>query len=389
MSAVSGPPVAPSPDLRQVRATLAALEPVLAKMAAASDRLGGFPSQEMRLLAKHGILSSVLPATASGPGFGTEPDGAEGAFEILRSLGRANVALARLFEGHLNAIKLVAAFGTPLQLQDIAADVQAGHIFAIWNTEAPPGLQLEPAGDGFVLSGAKLFASGVGHVDRAVVTARLPGGDLVLAALAFDPAAVPFSHAGWDVLGVKGAATGRIDLAGLHVARSQIIGKPGDYFREPDFSAGAWRTLCVQTGAMEALYDLFRAALLAASHGSSPIQRARLAEIACHCETARLWSEKAGVEAETGRLGNARAIAYVNLARATVGHSATRTIELVQRGIGAKAFVAGHPVERIARDLSFYLRQPAPDQTVDEAAATLLAASCTIAALWTRDIRAT
>ena len=370
-------------------ATLAELVPMLSKTAPASDRLGGFPAQEMRLLAIHGVLSSVLPVAASGPGMGTEAAGAAGAFETLRSLGRANVAVARLFEGHLNAIKLVTAFGTHAQLQDIAADVDAGHLFAIWNTESPPGLQLGPAGDGFVLNGSKVFASGAGHVDRAVATARLPGGGLVIVKLAFDPAAVPFSHAGWDVLGVKGAATGRIDLSGLPVAPSQIIGAPGDYFREPDFSAGAWRTLAVQTGAMEALYDLFRAALLAASHASSPVQRARLAEVACHCETARLWAEQAAHKAETQVLGNERTIAYVNLARAAIGHAATRTIELVQRGIGAKAFLAGHPVERIARDLSFYLRQPAPDQTVDEAAQTLAAAGCAIADMWSPAVKMT
>ena len=380
---------APNPCSAQslgIRRIFATLEPMLAIRAAASDRLGGFPSEEVSLLGSRGLLSSVLPVSASGQGFGTEPGGVAGAFEVLRGLGRSHVALARLFEGHLNAIKLVAACGDTAQLNTIAADVRAGHLFAIWNTEAPPGLQLVPAGDGFVLAGAKLFASGVGHVARAVVSAHLPGGELVLAALAFDPSTVPFSHAGWDVLGVKGAATGRIDLTGLPVARSQIIGKPGDYLSEPDFSAGAWRTLAVQTGAMEALYDHFRAALLAASHGSSPIQRARLAEVAWHCETARLWAEKAGIEAETGRLGSEHAIAYVNLARASVGRAATNTIELVQRGIGAKAFVVGHPVERIARDLSFYLRQPAPDQTVDEAAATLLAANCPIADFWSPDL---
>ena len=370
------------PIAERVVAAMAALEPLLSKTASASDRLGGFPAQEMRLLASHGILAGVLPSASSGLGLGTEPAGAAGAFETLRSLGRANVAVARLFEGHLNAIKLVAAFGAPSQLRDIAADVHAGRLFAIWNTEAPPGLQLEQAGDGFVLNGAKVFASGAGHVDRAVVTAHLQGRGLMLVWVAFDPAKMPFSHAGWDVSGVKGAATGRVDLTGLRVARSQIVGGPDDYFREPDFSAGAWRTLAVQTGAMEALYDLFLAALLAASHASSPVQRARLAEVACQCETARLWAEQAALAAETGILGSERAIAYVNLARAAVGQAATRTIELVLRGIGARGLVAGHPVERIARDLSFYLRQPAPDQTVDEAAQTLVATGGGIGSMW-------
>lgn len=365
---------------------MARLEAGLTVSAAACDYLGGFPEAEIELLGKHRILASVLPARYGGQGVGTEPAGAAGAFEILRILGRSNVALARLFEGHLNAIKLLAVHGTPAQMQTAVADVSTGHLFAIWNTEAPPGLSLEATENGYVLKGSKLFASGVGHVERAVVSARLADGAMVLAALSFDVTSLPFSHVGWDVSGVRGASTGVIDLTGLPVAQSQIIGTKGDYYKEPDFSAGAWRTLPVQVGAMEALYALFRAALIATTHASSPIQRARLAEVACQCETARLWAKRAALVAESAQIESARAVAYVNLARAAVGHAAQRAIELVQRGIGARAFLVGAPVERIARDLSFYLRQPAPDATIDEAAATLIATSTPISEFWSDSV---
>jgi hypothetical protein len=43
-------------------------------------------------------------------------------------------------------------------------------------------------------------------------------------------------------------------------------------------------------------------------------------------------------------------------------------MRLTQRGLGLGAFMAGHPAERICRDLATYLRQPAPDETLVKAA---------------------
>jgi hypothetical protein len=43
-------------------------------------------------------------------------------------------------------------------------------------------------------------------------------------------------------------------------------------------------------------------------------------------------------------------------------------MRLTQRSLGLGAFIAGHPVERLCRDLATYLRQPAPDEALDVAA---------------------
>jgi hypothetical protein len=45
----------------------------------------------------------------------------------------------------------------------------------------------------------------------------------------------------------------------------------------------------------------------------------------------------------------------------------------VQRSLGLSAFGQGNPVERVCRDLATYLRQPAPDQTLTEAASWFVA----------------
>ena len=44
-------------------------------------------------------------------------------------------------------------------------------------------------------------------------------------------------------------------------------------------------------------------------------------------------------------------------------------IRIVQRGLGLAGFLRSNEAERVMRDLAAYLRQPAPDETLTEAAA--------------------
>lgn len=61
-------------------------------------------------------------------------------------------------------------------------------------------------------------------------------------------------------------------------------------------------------------------------------------------------------------------VATVNLARIAVERAALELITLVQRSLGVSAFVKGKAVELVMRDLMTYLRQPAPDEALTEAA---------------------
>lgn len=59
----------------------------------------------------------------------------------------------------------------------------------------------------------------------------------------------------------------------------------------------------------------------------------------------------------------------VNLARIAVEQAGVQLITLVQQALGLSAFIHGKRVEQTLRDLATYLRQPAPDETLTEAAA--------------------
>ncbi len=340
---------------------LAGLLPGFRAGAAALDAEAAFPAANIAALAGTGALSAPLPTAHGGQGLGTTPAGAADLLAALRLIGQGSLATGRLYEGHVNAIKLASLYGTPGQLARMAADAAAGRLYGLWVTEGSAGLRLR---DG-QLEGGKTFCSGAGHLSHAVVTAQPDVGDPVLVIVALDDEARA-APSKIRLQGMRAATTGTVDLTGL---AADVLGQPGDYLRQPAFSAGAWRTSAVTLGGVDALVAATQAELAARGRADNPHQLARAGEMLVAQESAALWLAKAAAlaEAEAGDPGTVAA--YVNLARIAVERCALDVIRLTQRSLGLAAFVAGHPAEAVLRDLATYLRQPAPDETLTEAAA--------------------
>ncbi len=219
-----------------------------------------------------------------------------------------------------------------------------------------------------MLNGAKILASGAGRVARPLITARR--GDELMMVVPRLETGTRADLSGWTAQGMRASATGRVDFTGLAITPEQILGQPGDYHREPHFSGGAWRFLAVQQGAMATLLRLACRQLRVAGRDRDPHQRARIGQAAIAVETADLWVMRA-VAAEDAP--EEAGVALAGLARLAVERCALDLIEAVQRSIGLSGFLRPHPIERVARDLATYLRQPAPDRVLDRAAGFVLA----------------
>ncbi len=344
---------------------LHALMPRMQARAAALDRDAAFPADDLRDLTEAGLLLAPLPASLGGLGAGIERDGAALIRELLVLCGRGNPSVARLFEAHVNAVRLVHRYGTVEQARLMAQDVLSGHLFGLWVTDAPNQRVRIESGR---LTGSKGPCSGAGHCTRAVITAEWAGAArLVLIVLSGNEEVEPVR----GLHGMRAAVNGTVVLDGVPAPESAIIGQPGDYLREPDFSGGAWRGSAAALGALEALIEAGQAQLCRRGHAADPLQRVRFGEILIARETARLWVERAATVAETPG-DPAAQVAYVNLARIAVEAACLDAMRHVQRSLGLAAFVAPHPVERLSRDLATYLRQPAPDAVLTEAAAYYL-----------------
>ena len=332
------------------------------------DEAAAFPAEDVALLQTIGLPACVLPRSYGGFGAGTEPGGQEAIVALLRALGGANPSLGRLFEAHVNAVRLAVRFGTDEQVEAVAQTCRAGHLFGLWVTD-PPGrtLRLE---DGR-LQGAKGPCSGAGHLRHALVTVTgsRDGTRMALITLSGTEAVEPI---GTRLHGMRASANGTITLDGMAVPPGAILGQAGDYLREPDFSTGAWRTMAVTLGALDALVDATARQLKARHHDDAPLQQARFGEMLIAQETARLWTEESARWSEQGFAAAADQVAYVNLGRVAVETACLDAMRHAQRALGLAALVQPNPIERLLRDLATYLRQPAPDMVLTEAAAHCL-----------------
>ncbi|AWV16624.1 acyl-CoA dehydrogenase [Methylobacterium sp. XJLW] len=354
-----------------------------AARADAQDHDGGFPQDDVADLARLGLLAAPVPVEQGGAGLGTEP-GAGALAEVLRLVGYGSLALGRLYEGHVNAIQLIARYGTPDQRSRLFADAHAGHLFGVWNTEpADGGLRVEARDTDGRLLGVKTFASGAGYVTRALVTARHPDRAGVAMMVVPLEAGTRADLSAWRAQGMRASATGTVDFTGLAVNAGDILGQPDDYFQQPAFSGGAWRFAAVQLGGIEAVFDAWRGHLNRTGRGGDPHQLARLGEGAIAVEGARLWIERGAQVASDAGMPPARVVAYINLVRLAVERAGLDVLQLAQRSVGLQGFMRGHRLERLARDLATYLRQPGPDHALTAAASEILQADAMAGDLWT------
>ena len=327
------------------------------------DQQGGFPVADVSLLRVIGALER----------FATDEPSPQELMQALRLVGRANLSLGRIFEGHVNGARLVDWYGGAAQRRVLAEDLSDGRLFGVWNTEPQPGVTIDGSGAGRILSGAKSYATGAGFVDRAIVTATdRDGRRRMVIADGADPARADLSA--WQVRGMRATCSGLYDLTGLPVDHTTALGAPDDYIREPRFSAGAWRFTAVQLGGAEQVLILLRDHLAAGSD-VAPIAAARFADALAGVRSAYLWVREAAVRAENPGAG-ADEIAVVLMTRGVVEKAALEVMEAATRTLGTKAFFEDHPLDRACRDLALYLRQPAPDQARDRAAKAFVARDC-------------
>ena len=345
----------------------------LARRSVAFDDDGADPAALCEPLTRRGLFAAVLPVDEGGRGWATDPQRAPSLLRALLALGSANLSAGRLFEGHVNAIKLVFRYGSEEQRRDLARDIGAGAVAGVWNAEAPPGLRLEsvPGPGGLaVLAGEKIYCSGLGLVSRPLVSARTGDGEVfMIAPRRLDGVSLDLSR--WTVHGMRATATGTVDFTGSAVFPEDVIGSAGDYYRSPLFKGGAWRFAAVHAGAVARLAQLTRRELRQRGREADPHQKARLGALAIAAETAELWVTRASAAAEGGELPQDAVDAYVGLARTAVERAAVEAMATVQRTLGLSALTRPNPVERIVRDLATYLRQPFPDAALDEAAGYL------------------
>jgi alkylation response protein AidB-like acyl-CoA dehydrogenase len=354
-------------DRKHLLTAVTAMLPAMTAEAARLDEAVAFPWQSFELLREVGVLPATLPESLGGLGFGYGADGAADLLHLFLLLGQGSLSVTRLYEAHANALQLICRYGREHIIARSAEDAASGELFALWVTDPPTGgIRLRPSANGFILEGDKAFCSGAGVATRALITATAEDGTrMLVVSLAPETRVKPSDI---KLQGMRAAITGAIDLSGMRVSEEHLLGQPGDYLKEPVFSAGAWRGSAGALGALVALVKIHRDEIRKRRRDGDPHQQARFGQLVMACETARLWMTQAALRGCLEDDTEEAVVAYVNLARLAVEAACLDAMRLTQRGLGLGAFVAGHPAERLCRDLATYLRQPAPDETLVKAA---------------------
>lgn len=339
--------------------------------AAEIDRLNALPIEEFDYLRRAGLLTVPLRQELGGAGLGIAAEATHTLLQLLKRIGWGNLAVGRIYEGHINGLQLVQTFGTPEQISRYGSDVRDRHkVFGVWNAEAADGVHLIPLEAGrYRLKGSKTFCSGVGCVDRPFVNGRLPDGRWQMCVVPLDEVVTHADPTWWQPSGMRATASYKVDFSGVELDPRSLIGKPDDYHRQPWLSGGAIRFAAVQLGGAEALFDATRKYLQDLNRTSDPYQEARLGQMAIAIESGNLWlqgvaerlaqySPVFGGHSSDTQFEADRIVAYANMVRTTIEQICMDVIQLCERSVGTRGLMPPHPMERIIRDLTLYLRQP-------------------------------
>ncbi|WP_424952814.1 hypothetical protein [Deinococcus sp.] len=332
--------------------------PLVAGLASLDRPERGFPVRGLEALRQSGLWSAGLTATDGGP----DLDG-PALLRLMRLVGRASLPLGRLFEGHVNALALISAYGAPAQRARVAAEAGAGRLFGVWNTEGPDGVRLIQGG--LRLEGAKTFASGGRHVTRPLLPVDGEGGrQLVLLRADAPESRVREVSGSWQPMGMEGTESVKLDFSGSRLAPDDLIGGAGDYYRQPMFSAGALRFCAVQLGGADRLLTEVRGYLRRLGRHGDEVQALRFA--GCWTGLHGAWLALAeGERLERGVLysggDEGRLLAQVDAVRLMTEDACLALLEASERAVGARGLLEPEPFGRLIRDLRMYLRQPAPD----------------------------
>ncbi|HIV78419.1 MAG TPA: acyl-CoA dehydrogenase [Candidatus Sphingomonas excrementigallinarum] len=311
------------------------------------------------------MMADLLKGAIAGLGWADDPPGdPQTADELiallsgLYAIGRRDLPLARLVEGHVDAVQIVRRYGSAAQVDRLGHALAQGATLGVWNAGLPgEALRL----DGGRLSGGKSYASGAGVLSHALVTADTSAGvQLLLLDLSRVPPMIDTDW--WRVIGMQRSETHQVRWDHAPVTDADRIGQPGSYAREPFFSGGTLRFVAVHAGGMAGICDLSRDHLIKTGRAEDPFQAARMAELfvladgaaATVRRTARLWFEDA-------EGGDEPRLSRVAAARLAVADIAERAIVVAREAVGLASQFHSHPLSAMLSDLAVYLRQPAPD----------------------------
>jgi alkylation response protein AidB-like acyl-CoA dehydrogenase len=345
------------------------------------DETATFPAEDFADLFHAGLQAPVVPREFGGLGLGPYRGDVFTLWMMTKEIAKADLSMARCWEGHVNSLVLLDGMANEEQRRRwFEGVVERGDKWVAWSGEPQArkpgesvrfGTSVEKVDGGYVINGNKAFATSAGGAEMAILLVNTagPGGvrhadaasldtQLMMACDLSDPT-VEVDSSWWDPIGMRGTASHVVHFHGTFIPDRDIIGSPGQYLKE------GWQTCFIPhyaatfLGAAEAAYDYAVEYVTNQKKIEDPYIQHHIGQMSVNVETAHLWLKHVARLWETGKYQEAQIAG--SRARHVVEHLAEDSVKHCIRACGARCLIRPSVLERIYRDLSFYVRHDNDD----------------------------
>jgi alkylation response protein AidB-like acyl-CoA dehydrogenase len=264
-------------------------------------------------------------------------------FAAFADLAEEDLSLARLGEGHADAVAILAELDGP--------PPRPGSRWGVWAANPPgPNVTASRQGGTWTLRGTKQYCSGARVCTHALVTA-LADDEPRLFAVAVET--LEPREDTWPATGMAGSDTLDVGFPGIP---AEPVGPPGAYTGRPGFShGGVGVAACWYGGARGVARALLRAA---AKRDIGPHALAHLGavDIALHTARAALGRAANEIDADPRDLRGEGPLRALRV-RALTESAASEVLARTGRALGAGPLSHDEAHSRAVADLTVYLRQ--------------------------------
>ncbi len=344
-----------------------------ASRAACYDRAASFPTEDFEDLFKAGLNAPAVPTEYGGLGLGHDRD-IFSLWMMTKELAKVDLSLARCWEGHVNAQVILAAMANESQKKRwFEGIVDRGEKWAAWSGEPQSlipgqkvslGTTVKVVDEGYILDGTKVFATSAPEAQWAVLLVNTAGAggsrhsnssptSVVMLACNLSDPSISFDDSWWQPIGMKGTVSYLVRFEQTFIPKENLIGYPGQYILEE------WQTRFTPQygaaflGSAEGAYDYALAYIKKQEKGHDPYVQHRIAKVAMNIDTMHFWLRHVATLWETDQ--NLVAKQAGNRARYITEQLAVETVNDCIHACGARSLIQPSPLERIFRDLSFYV----------------------------------
>lgn len=266
--------------------------------------------------------------------------------DTLVEVARVDLCLARLVEGHADAVRILA---------QADALPQPG-VYGVWaSRSAGTGLSAHPVPGGWRLHGELRFASGVDLLDRALTPGWREDGTHLLLDVPAERVAADRST--WQTAAMDASRSFTVALD-RRVPEADVVGPPGHYLDRPGFAVGGLCVAAVWAGGARGVVDLVAAGLSDFDPNPHQLRRVGLMEVDAW-QAVRLVRQAAEDLADADSAGVALPGQTQQIARVrtAVVAACDRVLDLAGAVVGPGGLTRNGRLARALADLGLYVRQ--------------------------------